>query len=418
MQKQTKLIAGLVQLLSLSGATLAGTFNDLKTKIQDFERLNPGKTYTVSQLLSDSPEELKSNFTLIKDSASLQEASLQSPRVILFGINAKTILTFNGDSKQKGFNTVEFAEFNEAKSVIEFKEMIFPEGDSGRGKVEFSGVNSEKCMACHGPSPHYIWSQYAKWPNAFGSIDDAPDLHPEEGKFLALLKDTKEKHPRYRHLKFYNAQNNPVSPYRPIVPGQKGEERGQYNLAIEYRPNFRLGSLFIRLQAKARVYQWSKAPGFQDQKMRIAYQLANCSNSSKEELTNVLASMGQDLTQDFNFSMGAKSEDYDFYAGIATYANSLQNFLWRQHLLSNSALKPFFATYSLVDVIKNTHDYSFAETKLGLEQWQAQDDIAPIAASLPGAEEANYFADEAKIFDRSQFFPIDKICTAIEKNFR
>ena len=128
--------------------------------------------------------------------------------------------------------------------------------------------------------------------------------------------------------------------------------------------------------------------------------------------------MGQDLSEDFNFSMGAKSEDYDFYAGIATYANSLQNFLWRQHLLSNSALKPFYASYSLVDVIKNTHDYSFAETKLGLEQWQAQDDIAPIAGSLPGAEEANFYADMAKIFDRSQFFSIDKICTAIEKNFR
>ena len=190
--KQAQLIATLLQLFSFTRPTIAGTFDDLKTKIQDFERINPGKTYTIDQLLSDAPEELKSSFTLIKDSSSLQQASLESPRLILFGINAKTVLTFNGDASHKGYNTVEFAEFNESKSAIEFKEMTFPKSDSGAGKVEFSDVNPEKCMTCHGPSPHYIWSEYAKWPNAFGSNDDVLELHPDEGKFLALFKDSKE----------------------------------------------------------------------------------------------------------------------------------------------------------------------------------------------------------------------------------
>ena len=175
----------------------------------------------------------------------------------------------------------------------------------------------------------------------------------------------------------------------------------------------------MRLQAKARVSQWSKSPAFESQKMRLAYLLAKCLNNSKEELANVLASMGQDLSYDFHFSMGAESKDLDyyyFYAGVTSYTNSLQHLLWHNHLLSNAALNPFYSSYSFVDVVKNNHNYNFAETKLGLEQWQAQDDIALIAGSLPGAEEANFFGGEAKVFERRQFLPMDKICTAIEKN--
>jgi hypothetical protein len=393
----------------------AGTFSEIEAKIKDYERLNPGQTLTIPQVLKDLPLDLRSNFTLLKKSDSLQEASPESPRVLLFGIDGKTMITYNGDRKQQGFNSLEFVEINESTSALEFREMIFPEEDSNQGKVDFSAVNPEKCMACHGPSPHYIWSSYDKWPNAFGSVDDILEMTPDEERALKELKSKKENHPRYSPLDFYKEKENLSSPYRPIGRGVKPDlhNRGSFDLAIEYRPNFRLGFLMSKLQARARVNQWKTSPGFASLKLKVAHDLAGCAGKPNKDLENTLSTMGRNLEDDLSFSRRGVTETFRFHPAIASYSNALLNFLWLDLISSDSSLKSIYVPYSFTEVVKLTMEYSFAESSRGILQWQALDDVAFIAGNFPGAEEADMYAHKLNFIPRNRE-SLSELCSSLK----
>ncbi|MEI8028097.1 MAG: hypothetical protein WCI18_17245 [Pseudomonadota bacterium] len=399
-------------------ALFAGTFSEIEVKIKDYERLNPGQTLTIPQVLTELPLDLRSNFTLFKKSDSLQEASPGSPRVLLFGIDGKTMITYNGDKKQHGFNSLEFVEINESTSALEFREIIFPEEDSNLGKVDFSTVNPEKCMACHGPIPHYIWSSYDKWPNAFGSVDDILEMTPDEARALKELKSKREHHPRYSHLDFFNEKENPSSPFRPV--GKSGipdlKNRGSFDIAIEYRPNFRLGFLMSKHQARARVYQWKNSPGFEALKSKVAHQLAGCTDTANKDLESTLSALGRNMEDDLTFTRRGKTESLGFRPGVASYANALQNFMWLDLIGSDSTLKSSYHPYSFTEVVKLSKEYSFAVSSRGIQQWQALDDITLIAGNFPGAEEADYFADEVKLIQKSKE-ALGNLCASLKSRF-
>lgn len=399
-------------LLPLENFASATTFDELKFKIQNYEEANPGKTYSIETIIQELPPELLSNFTLIKESRSLQEGSSTSPRAILFGLNGKTILTFNGDSQQRGFNSLEFAEINQATSAIEFKEMAFPPNGSTVGNVKFSGPNPDKCMACHGPSTHYIWNSYARWPGALGSFDDIVDMNGEEKEALKLFKDQKAAHPRYRNLQFYRDQEYPASPFRPLTPGLPGDSRGDYQIAIEFRPNFRLGTILSRNQARARVSAWKNSPNFPAQKFKLAYHLAACESDSASELKDVLNNLGFDYSKEFHFTIGSSNARDRFHPSLASFLNSVQHFVWIELIAGNPELQFYQSSYAISEAVVKLPEIKLADSPLGILQWQAIDQIALIEGNLKGATEANYYARTADIF-RPDPTMHDKICSVL-----
>src|SRR5256885_10047748 len=83
--------------------------------------------------------------TLFRSSRSLQGASPENPRVILYGPDARFIVTFNGSPAQRGFRAVETMEFEDASKEFRLRELLFPERAAGPEKVVVSEVNPQRC---------------------------------------------------------------------------------------------------------------------------------------------------------------------------------------------------------------------------------------------------------------------------------
>src|SRR4029077_9806278 len=66
---------------------------------------------SVEELLAALPAAQRNRYALVFESRSLQGASPENPRVILFGPDARFIVTFNGNAAQRGFRVVETMEF-------------------------------------------------------------------------------------------------------------------------------------------------------------------------------------------------------------------------------------------------------------------------------------------------------------------
>ena len=154
---------------------------------------------TVEQLLAALPEAQRRNYALMFDSRSLQAASFDNPRVILYGPDARFVLTFNGNAAQRGFRLIEALEFDTVTRQFRLHELEFPEQPAGAAAVRVSGTNPERCMRCHGNPPHPVWDSFPLWPGAYGERYGATLSQPERAGLERFLAQ-QPTHPRYRHL--------------------------------------------------------------------------------------------------------------------------------------------------------------------------------------------------------------------------
>ena len=214
--------SALTFLASAAGAYYS-PFQKPTVAFEDVERLaRDSEVRSLEDLLSRLPSEFRERYALMHRSRSLQEASYQKPRAIMFEDDASLLAAFN-DPSMPGGNTLELIQFRESERRWEFREITFPE--SGRPIV--SGPNPRKCLECHqSPSrvdadPRPNWEPYNKWPGAYGAISgmlnrevgytdrenllsqdkrfvaEQPSQKPELEKFLA---GAKVESPRYRTL--------------------------------------------------------------------------------------------------------------------------------------------------------------------------------------------------------------------------
>ena len=218
----------------------------LQPIIEKWKKEDPEKLETA---LKDLPEEHRKNFTLAYNSGSLQKGSYLFPRAILFGHSGETVFTFNGDPKLGGYSSLEIADFDEGKNLLNFYEVRFkkePEVGSSEDYIvltadeilmetdnlQISRANPTKCMNCHAAQftskdqsirfARYIWSSYSKWPGVYGSNDDAlgssimdwntKDKRREIDYFREFRKSVdanKDEHSRYRTLTFGSLDADP-----------------------------------------------------------------------------------------------------------------------------------------------------------------------------------------------------------------
>jgi hypothetical protein len=233
------------------------SFSQLKTLIETENIRSPEK------LIEKLPVSLRENYTLMRESKSLQSASVVNPRVILFGYTADFVLTFNGapDNRKEdrgGYDSIETMEFSRASRSFVFREINFD--PSRQSAPTFSEPNPDKCLRCHSEAAQPIWASYKLWPGAFGEVDDGvssktgnPRKDGKAATFDDLLnwKLMASHHDRYKHLvqslpQFPGSQY--TFPYY-LVDGEKFKVTTPRNLY--FRPNYRLSLLLAEKLARS-----------------------------------------------------------------------------------------------------------------------------------------------------------------------
>lgn len=219
-------------LASLFNASLAGadfTYGDLVGLIQ-------AKNITsIEQLLPELPEELRANYTLMRQTRSLQHATASNPRVILFGRDAKLTCAFNGAPGSRGFDSLECFQFCREERAFDFRDIQFPTDENGLKSVKFSERNKNargdvSCLKCHGQDPRPNWDSYRRWPGAYGEDDDIL-VDTEELTGFKSFVAVRSVHPRYKWL---IQDNSSTAPYG----------RG---IGIMGRPNLRFSDFLGRM---------------------------------------------------------------------------------------------------------------------------------------------------------------------------
>ncbi|HUP56024.1 MAG TPA: hypothetical protein VM598_01130 [Bdellovibrionota bacterium] len=225
--------------------------------------------FSLEELLAKLPEKLRSRFTFIHTSRSRQGASFEFPRAILFGPDARFVLTFNGHPAQPNYNSIEMMEYDDRSARFRFATI---ELQSPAGARAFVNRDSSRCVGCHGPTQETlrpIWDPYPIWAGAYGGLDDNV-LHGagrssrgrystnEEEKYVSFLQKarTQASHARYAALPFSSELR--TAPY--------GNDRAR---DLWERPNFALTIGLMRLNARRVAREMVKAPAWSDRATRV-----------------------------------------------------------------------------------------------------------------------------------------------------
>lgn len=130
------------------------------------------------------------NYVVAYDSRSLHGSSFENPRAIAFSDDAKTILTFNGDQNQNGYERLEIMCFNDRKKTFEFRDIAFPREAINAEELQdipesmrnepfvispINGHPDRDCRMCHGDPPRPNWDTYNLWPGICSV--HGPDAH-------------------------------------------------------------------------------------------------------------------------------------------------------------------------------------------------------------------------------------------------
>lgn len=206
---------------------------------------------SVEELVPLLPATLRSRYTLVFASRSLQQATYGAPRVILYGSDAHLVLTFNGDSSERGFNTVETLEFGQDKQ-FRLREIRFPPPGS-KEAVLFSEPNPATCQACHGSPARPVWDSWPLWPGAYGQRYDAP-LSAQERAGLESFLAQQASNPRYGQLLGIQRLADPETFH--------GTQSKRYAGVLREPPNAELGALLDGLAVESLVRQLREQPGF------------------------------------------------------------------------------------------------------------------------------------------------------------
>ena len=195
----------------------------------------------VEDALALLPAEMRLHYTLVHQSRSIQQGSLQNPRVLLFGTDARLIVTFNGNPDETNYDKLEILAFDDASETFALHSIEF-----GTGPPSFAD-NPAVCTACHRAAPQPIWKDYGspneesghgQWPGSYGANHDlvSAELRPALLGFWAAAPQ----HPRYRYL--LRDPESDLFPYQPSQEPPLWQHR--------FRPNDRLSRLLARLQAR------------------------------------------------------------------------------------------------------------------------------------------------------------------------
>lgn len=192
-------IAGLWACFCVTGPSCSGATGDDSFGFSALRDLIESRgLHTVEEVVAALPHDLRSHYTLVFSSRSLQGASYVAPRAILFGHTARFIVTFNGEATQRGYGALETMEFEASTSRFIFREVILtPRQNEAQALI--SPDNPSRCTACHGEPARPIWDGPNLWPGVYGERY-LTALSAAESRGIRAFLSAQPTHPRYRYL--------------------------------------------------------------------------------------------------------------------------------------------------------------------------------------------------------------------------
>lgn len=228
---------------------------------------------SIEALLPLLPQDLRANFTLVHKSRSIQDASPENPRALLFGSTAKLVLSFNGDPTQRGHQAIEMLSFDDITKKFELRELKF----DGSSRPVLSEANPHRCTLCHDSTPRPLWQEYRNWQGAFGADDDFLGYTNEAIAKMGVVGQTED--PRYTTAMKFRAKAVNHPRYKWL--GWKKDDvcfpyhckEDNFDKSLANSPNTRLTQLLGTNQAQAIAARASQSPNFKDFKYTLAWGL-------------------------------------------------------------------------------------------------------------------------------------------------
>ena len=212
---------------------------------------------SIEGLLPELPASLRYRYALMFASRSLQGASFNDPRVILYGPDARFIVTFNGDPSHRGFHALETMEFDEETKQFRFREIEFPASPSDPSAVTFSEANPDRCQQCHGNPARPVWDTQPLWRGAYGERYRA-GLSSKERAGLKAFLATQTSDARYRNLLGVARLTDPET--------FRSSAQSHYSGTPPEPPNADLSTLLGHLASQSIVSELTADPGFETYK--------------------------------------------------------------------------------------------------------------------------------------------------------
>ncbi|MEM9190990.1 MAG: hypothetical protein AAGF12_17525 [Myxococcota bacterium] len=146
----------------------------------------------VNTLIAALPDDLRRSFTLMEESGSRHLASLEHPRMILYGLDARLLFAASSDPADPLYDTIEMAEMDMVTGEWVFRVIDF--------SVDPPVLSSDDsgCVGCHGAPARPIWGNYPDWPGAFGGDDDR--LTSAQADAVMQMKQQEHQSRRFDHL--------------------------------------------------------------------------------------------------------------------------------------------------------------------------------------------------------------------------
>jgi mono/diheme cytochrome c family protein len=233
--------AALCACLLLSGSAHA------ETSLDDVLRLVQERDVrSVEQLLPLLPEPVRSHAVFVFQSRSIQGATPDHPRTILYSEHADLVLAFSTVPQLPGYDAVEALTFDPEAARFELREIRFP-GD--RGPATFSEANPARCLRCHGEAARPIWDAAPTWPGVYGQRYRG-ELSSSEREGLQSFLSTRPMDPRLRSL----SGESPGLVSRAAA--------GSSYIAIGLAPSAELSTLLSRNNFRTIVRELEGAAGF------------------------------------------------------------------------------------------------------------------------------------------------------------
>ena len=146
---------------------------------------------TLKGFLDVMPDHMNKNFSLIEETQTPGKSSLEFPRILMFGSDARFMINVPTDPTDADYERLDMS-YRHDDGTWEFSQLDFTTSPATLNK------NPAVCRDCHGTPARPFWQQYLNWPGVFGDDDsnaNAPEtLEPRHAQ-------------RFRELK--NGQGNP-----------------------------------------------------------------------------------------------------------------------------------------------------------------------------------------------------------------
>lgn len=154
-------------------------------------RQHPEAT-TGDAFLALLPDELRSQYTLLHTSRSLQEARPAAPRVLMY--TDTLFVGFNGAPDARGYDRFELMEYDRDAKRFHLAEVRFAQ-DAPPVLTESPPI----CAICHGDETRPLWNPYPLWPGAYDTNDHMEYTITTARNLDAFLKAAPDLD-RYRRL--------------------------------------------------------------------------------------------------------------------------------------------------------------------------------------------------------------------------